>query len=124
MAFIQQDVIDKAVILGNLDSGDTALMERVNVTAEMIITKASVYIGYDSLTVDTLLSILAEITVSQITRYQNLQGASGSSSGATKRITRGDYTVEYDTSGTQTSAVDVFNSYEWILKSFKKLRLL
>lgn len=125
MAFTQQDVVDKAIILGQLDTGNASLMERTDVTAEMIISKTESYLGYDPLTVDQLLNILAEITVTQISHYQNLQGSTGTSSGATKRITRGDYTVEYDTSvQAPTSAVDVFNSYEWILKKYKKLRTL
>lgn len=117
MAFTQQQVVDKAVILGSLDS---TLTERTNVTAEMVIAKTDAYIGYDSTTVDDLLNILAEITVSQITHYQNLQGTTGTT--PTKRITRGDYTVEYDTS--TPTQVDIFASYEWLLKKYKKLRSL
>jgi hypothetical protein len=120
MAFTQTDVVDKAVILGALDTNDTSLTERTNVTAEMMIAKADAYLGYDVTTVDALLSILAEIVVTQITHYQNLRIAQAS--GATKRVTRGDYTVEYDTSIQSFNAEQsVFNSYEWILKKYKKL---
>ena len=120
MAFTKQDVADKAIIMDNLDSSDTALRARLDVTVEMVIAKADAYLGYDCTTVDKLCSILAEIAITQLSRYKNLQGNSGSASGATKRITRGDYTVEYDTS-TQapTTSVDVFNQYEWILKSIR-----
>lgn len=116
MAFTIQNVADKAIILGNLDSKNTSLMERLNVTIEMVIAKTDAYIGYDCTTVDALCNILAEISVTQVSRYQNLQG---NSSGATKRITRGDYTVEYDTS--VQASIDVWNQYEWVLKKHKKL---
>lgn len=122
MAFTKQDVVDKAIILGNIDSSNATLMERLDVTAEMVIAKTDAYIGYDCTTVDALLNILAEISATQLSHYQNLQGTSGTASGATKRITRGDYTVEYDTSvQAQTTSVDVFNQYEWLLKKYKKL---
>lgn len=115
MAFTIQNVADKAVILGSLDSTDTTLMDRLNVTIEMVIAKTDAYINYDSTTVDALCNILAEISVAQLSRYQNLQ----SGTATTKRITRGDYTVEYDTSPTDT--LNVFNQFEWILKKYKKL---
>jgi hypothetical protein len=116
MAFTIQDVVDKAVSLGSLDVNDSALMERVSVTAEMVIAKATVYIGYDSTTVDDLKIIFAEITVNQV---------SPSSQSSTKRITRGDYTVEYDTNDSVAiSNANLFSSYEWILKKYKKLRSL
>lgn len=116
MAFTNKDVADKAIILGNLDSSDTSLMAKLDVTIEMIIAKTDAYIGYTSTTVDALCNILAEISVTQLSRYQSIQG---SNTGSTKRITRGDYTVEYDTS--TTASKDVFNEYEWILKKYKKL---
>ena len=116
MAYTQADVVAKAVLVGKLDSNDSALMERVDVTAEMVILKTEDYIGYDPLEVDKLKPILAEITVTEITHYQNLRTTA---LGDTKRITRGDYTVEYGASKT-----DSFNSYEWLLKKYKKLRSL
>jgi hypothetical protein len=116
MAFTQTDVVNKAVILGNLDTNDTALQERVNTTAEMVIAKADVYLGYSVLTVDALKTILAEITVTQITHYQKLRDIPN---GATSRVTRGDYTVEY-----LAPNKDIFSEYEWILKKYKKLRSL
>lgn len=122
MAFTTQDVADKAILLGSLDTSNESLIEKLNLTIEMVIAKADAYVGYDCTTVDALRNILAEISVTQLARYQNLQGTAGSASGATKRITRGDYTVEYDTSvQAQTTSVDVFNSYEWLLKKYKKL---
>lgn len=125
MAFTQADVVAQAVIIGNLNSSDSALMERVNVTAGQVILKASIYIGYDCMTIDPLLDVLAEITVTQISHYQNLQTGDTTSTGATKRITRGDYTVEYDTNNPARIINDnLFNSYEWILKQYKKLRTL
>lgn len=120
MAFTKQNVVDKAIILGGLDNSDATLMAKLDVTTEMVIAKADAYLGYDSTTVDALCNILAEISVTQLSRYQNLQG--GSSATPTKRITRGDYTVEYDTSTqSATTSVDVFNSYEWVLKKYKRL---
>ena len=122
MAFTIQNVADKAIILGGLDSANTSLMAKLNVTVEMVIAKTDAYVGYDCTTIDALCSILAEISVTQVSRYQNLQGSTGSSSGATKRITRGDYTVEYDTSASApTTSVDVWNQYEWLLRKYKKL---
>lgn len=122
MAFTIQDVADKAILLGSLDPSNESLMAKLDVTIKMVIAKTDAYVGYDCTTVDALCNILAEISVTQLSRYQNLQGTGGSANGATKRITRGDYTVEYDTSvQTTNTSVDVFNSYEWILKKYKKL---
>lgn len=122
MAFTIQNVADKAVVIGNLDSLNTSLMERLNVTIEMVIAKTDAYIGYDSTSVDALCNILTEIAVTQLSHYQNLQGSGGSATGATKRITRGDYTVEYDTAvQAPTTSVDVWNQYEWLLKKYKRL---
>lgn len=114
MAFTQNEIVNKAILLGSIDSNDTALQERVNATAEMVIAKADAYLGYDCKEVDALKSILAEITVSQITHYQNLRDAQ---TGSTKRVTRGDYTVEY-----AERTRDIFSDYEWILRKYKKLR--
>lgn len=124
MAFTKQDVIDRAVVLGQLDDGDPALMERLEVTVEQVLTKTEIYVGYDPTTVDALLNIEAEISVTEISHYQNLQSSSVSG-GATKRITRGDYTVEYDTQSPVTiTNQQFFNTYEWLLKKFKKLRTI
>ena len=114
MAITLQNIVDKAIILGSLDSLDVTLMERLAVTVEMVIAKTDAYIGYDCTTIDALCSILAEISVTQVTQYTTLESGSATS---TKRITRGDYTVEYDNSSTK----DVFNSYEWLLRKYKKL---
>lgn len=124
MAYTKQDVIDRAVVLGQLDDQDTALMERVGVTVDQVLTKTGIYIGYDPLTVDALLNIEAEITVTEINHYKTLQ-SSAISGGSTKRITRGDYTVEYDTANPVTITNQTFfNTYEWLLKQYKKLRTL
>lgn len=124
MAFTKQDVIDRAVVLGQLDDGDPALMERLDVTVEQVLTKTEIYVGYDPTTVDALLNIEAEISVTEINHYQNLQ-SSAISGGSTKRITRGDYTVEYDTANPVTITNQTFfNTYEWILKKYKKLRTI
>ncbi len=119
MAFTQTDVVAKAIALGGLDA---SLTERVTVTAEMTIAKTSIYLGYDCTKIDALLNVLAEITVTQLSQYQNLMG---NGTGATKRISRGDYTVEYDTDRKSVPANDgIFDSYTWILKTYKKLRSL
>lgn len=124
MAFTKQDVIDRAVVLGQLDDQDSVLMERLDVTVDQILTKSEIYIGYDPTTVDALLNIEAEIAVTEISHYQNLQ-TNTSVNGATKRITRGDYTIEYETNN-QAQVVNQFsfNTYEWMFKKYKKLRTL
>lgn len=125
MAFNKQDVIDRAVVLGQLDDNDPALMERLDVTVEQVLTKTEIYLGYDPTTVDTLLNIEAEISVSELSHYQNLQTGGNTNQGSTKRITRGDYTVEYDTQNQATVNNQLFfSTYDWLLKKYKKLRTL
>lgn len=120
MAFTQQNIIDKAVRLGGFDIKDTALMDKLSITAEMMIDKVSNYLGYDCTTVDALLATISEITVIQLSRYQNLTSTDNTN---VKRISRGDYTVEYnDSIQTYNLQTNVLTSYEVILKKFKKLR--
>lgn len=121
MAIVIQDVVDKATILGQITDPNT--LARLPIIAEQVILKVEEYIGYEAPV--KLTNTVAEIVVTEINHYNGLQGSGGTASGATKRISRGDYTVEYDTSAqAPSSQVDVFNSYEWILKKYKKLRSL
>ena len=121
MAFTTTDVVSKAILLGDLNAEDQVLIERLTVTAEMILVKTNIYLGYDCTTVDALLNILAEITVQQLNKYKTL---SKETENPVKKITRGDYTVEYETDDSATYSDEVFDRYTTILKSFKKLRSL
>lgn len=116
---VQSDVVTKATALGQLT--DASTIARLDIIAEMLIEKVANYIGYD--VPDTLTNVIAEMVVTEISHYSNLQETYGGLTGADKKITRGDFTAEYDTSGI-TNKVDILHSYEWILKKYKKLRSL
>lgn len=119
---VQADVVSYAINLGNIT--DSATIARLPVIAAVIIDKVSNYLNYTA--PDTLTSIVAEMVVTQINRYNDLQGASIINGDMpTAKVQRGDYTVEYDVKTfANLQATSLLMSYEWCLKSYKKLRTL
>jgi hypothetical protein len=112
-------IFKDALEIGGIDPDDVEKTSRLKIACRQMYTKVEAYIGYEP--PDKLYSTIAEMAVTQISRFTNLEDQNL----PLQRLSRGDYTVEYNTKNrTATGFVDVFGDYEYILKRYKKLRTL
>lgn len=130
---VLDDVVASANEIGGYDTSDTAFQTRLRLVARQMITKSEAYIGRPCPV--ALTDVLGEMAVRQYSNYlvqpESPEFTAVDESLPVKKIVRGDYTVEYETRGESTSLVsysgikiDVFGDYEWILKKYKKLKVL
>jgi len=104
-----------------LDTDDENVRKNINRAVKSIYTKVKTYLGYEP--PEILNDIIAEMSIVNYDRYSDLTGQHSDLT----RLTRGDYTVQYEKQRTPTSSdgrVDLFGDYEWILRKYKKLRML
>jgi len=128
------DIVQQASIQDNYDLSNPLLKDKLYFIAKRMKLKAGTYIGYEP--PFTLTDILAEMVVKEYAKFRDMPDNEEPSvkmvdeTLPVKKIVRGDYSVEYDTSSlkggseSNPTSTDIFSDYEWILKKYKKLKVL